>query len=262
MKRVFLFLGFISLIFFVTACSRVSADANEEVIFDYHPVFWGKKGIDPIPFNSGSCFKLPWTKVHKFIMSPVQYEEGFKNLISSDQASVNLNAFITLQIEPGKSPELLKRYGIDWYKNNVQEVFREIIRNKLCFYNLKELTTDRILYENIKEDVYKKMIEYINKKQIPVSIENLVISKAEPSESVREEMDNLAKENVKLETEVLKRKTAEASLDRIVLEARAIKMAIGESGLTPTLYVELQKILALAENQSKSVILLANDKGE
>jgi hypothetical protein len=231
------------------SCSRESADINEEVVFDKHPLF-GRGGIDRTPLQEGSCLKSPYTKAYKFVMTPIQYEEGFTNLVTKDQTSVNLNAFLTLQIQRGKTPRLLEDFGMDWYRHNVQERFREIVRDKLCSFPMLALVGQRQLYDGeIKEHLITATADFIRKKGVPVDVLSVVISKVEPPEEVRKEMNNLSIETSKLQTEQQRLLTEEARLAAEIAKAKADKAYCKEMGFTPAQYIDYLRALAL-QNRS------------
>jgi regulator of protease activity HflC (stomatin/prohibitin superfamily) len=248
-KKIFYCLGIFStfLVLFL-ACSRVSADINEEVVFDKHPIF-GKGGIDMIPLEQGSCVVSLYTKTYKFVMTPVQHEENFSNLSTSDQTFVNLNAFLTLKLQKRKTPLLLRGWGMNWYENNVQEAFREMVRTKLCAFPMLDLVANRQIYDEIKEDLRKQIEEYIVKTGLPIEVTALVISKVEPPEEIRNELNTLSQEKAKEKTQKQRLKTEEARLATERARAKADQAYMKEMGFTPAQYIEYLRAKAL-ENRS------------
>lgn len=252
MKKLFWFIGIISLlsVLFIS-CSRVSADINEEVVFDKHPVF-GKGGIDMNPLQEGSCIKSPFTKTYKFVMTPTRYEENFTNIYTLDRTSVSLNAFLTLRLIKGKTPVLLRNFGVDWYENSLQEPFREMIRNKLCTYSMIELVSGRNIHEEGKDEIQKKIEDYIKTLDMPVEVVTLVISKVEPPEEVQKELNTLAQEKAKEKTQEQRIKTEKAKWEANKAQADAEKILYTGMGFTPAQYIDYLRAMAL---QNRSDIL-------
>jgi regulator of protease activity HflC (stomatin/prohibitin superfamily) len=249
MKRLFFLLGFFFLLFICfLCCSRVSADINEEVVFDKHPLF-ARGGIDMIPLQQGSCVVSPYTKTYKFVMTPVQYEENFTNLSTSDQTFVDLNAFLTLKIQRGKSPLLLREFGEKWYENNVQEAFREMVRNKLCVFSMLDLVANRKIYDEIKEDIRKQVEEYIIKTGLQIEVTALVISKVEPPEAIRNELNTLSQEKAKGQTQKQQQETEELRLETERARAKADRAYMEEMGFSRDQYIDYLKAKAL-QNRS------------
>jgi regulator of protease activity HflC (stomatin/prohibitin superfamily) len=258
MKRLFWFIGVLLTLFaFFAGCSRVSADINEEVVFDKHP-FFEEGGIDMVPLKQGSCYKSATTKAYKFVMTPTQFEENFTNLFTRDQTSVNLNAFLTLQLKKGKTPLLLYDFGLDWYKNSIQEPFREMVRNKLCTFDMLELVSGRGIYDTIKYEIQEQIKEHINKIKIPVDVIALVISKVEPPEEVRNELNLISLEKSKKQTQILRLQTEEARLESEKASAKADRAYMLEMGFNQSQYIEYLRAKAL-QNRS-DVIRIENIK--
>lgn len=259
MKQISIIAASIAFLMFICALIfRVPANINEEVVFEKHPVLWGRKGIDPKPLTAGSCVKLPWTRAYRFNMLPVQYVEQFENLISRDDASMSVNAFLTLQIKEGESPRMLRKFGLEWYENNVKEPFREIVRDELCAYDLKVLVSSREVYaQGIKDAIRESLEEYIYRKGIPVAIENIVISTAEPSEDVRIVMDELSKENSRLDAEKQRRETQLVRQETERARAEADRIYMRTIGFTPQQYILYLRAQALMANPG-NVLRLEN----
>jgi hypothetical protein len=71
----------------------------------------------------------PTTEVIDVDIRPVQHSEHFE-IISAENATVPFDAFIIANVLEGRSPELITRFGPNWYANNVKESFRTFVREK------------------------------------------------------------------------------------------------------------------------------------
>jgi hypothetical protein len=49
----------------------------------------------------------------------IKYPEPLDDIISNENNPLDFNTMITLKINEGKSPVLLKNYGTNWYENNI-----------------------------------------------------------------------------------------------------------------------------------------------
>jgi len=239
----------------ILGCSREAVDANEEGVFIKKPYFFGRGGVSDQPLLQGAEWKVFSTDFIKFIMSPVQYEEPFEDLVAKDNNLVNTNAYLTLQIESGRTPELLKNFGENWYKNNVQETFRKITRDKLCEYGMFELTTNRQVYTEINAEIDKNLREYFAERGLPVAIKSVVISRAQPSKGVLEEIDRTG---VQMQAELTQNKRInmeQAREEAELARAKADKAYMKEMSLTPDQFISLR---ALEIEKEKLEILKNN----
>ena len=249
------FLIVISLIVTIFSCSRESVDANEEGVFIKKPYFFGKGGVSSQPLRQGSEWKVFSTDFIKFIMSPVQYEEPFEDLVAKDNNLINTIAYLTLQIEAGRTPELLKNFGENWYKNNVQETFRKITRDKLCEYGMFELTTNRQVYAEINIEIDNRLRDYFSERGLPVAIKSVVISRAQPSKGVLEEIDRTGVQMQAELTQGKRIKTEQAREDAELARAKADKAYMKEMNLSPDQFISLR---ALEIEKEKIEMLKSN----
>jgi len=252
MKRSLVYLGIVSLclICFIS-CSRVSADINEEVVFDKHPIF-GEGGIDMVPLQEGSCITSPYTKTYKFTMTPTQYEENFTNLFTNDQTSVNINVFLRLKPQRGRTPVLLRDFGVDWYKNSLQEFVREIVRNKLSSFSMLELVANSKIFDEAKTVIQKQIEEYVIKIDLPVDVISFVVSKVEPPVEIRNELNTLSQEKAREQAQKQRLRTEEARLIANRAQAKAEVELYKGMGFTPAQYIDYLRAIAL---RSRSDIL-------
>ena len=239
----------------IIGCSREAVDANEEGVFVKKPYFFGKGGVSDQSLLQGSEWKVFSTDFVKFIMSPVQYEEPFEDLVAKDNNLINTNAYVTLQIETGRTPELLKNFGENWYKNNVQETFRKITRDKLCEYGMFELTTNRQVYTDINNDIDNSLREYFVERGLPVAIKSVVISRAQPSKGVLEEIDRTG---VQMQAELTQNKRIameKAREEAELARAKADKAYMREMNLSADQFISLRAL----EIEKEKVEMLKNN---
>jgi len=239
----------------ILSCSREAVDANEEGVFIKKPYFFGKGGVSDYPLLQGSEWKVFSTDFVKFVMSPVQYEEPFEDLVAKDNNLVNTNAYLTLQIEPGRTPDLLRKFGENWYKNNVQETFRKITRDKLCEYGMFELTTNRQVYTEINADIDKSLREYFADRGLPVAIKSVVISRAQPSKGVLEEIDRTGVQMQAELTQNKRIKMEQAREEAELARAKADKAYMREMNLSADQFISLRAL----EIEKEKVEMLKNN---
>lgn len=91
----------------MAGCITPSIDAGHEGVLVAKPILFGHGGVDPTPATTGRVAVAPTTDVME-----------------------------------GRSPELISRYGPNWYANNVKEAFRTFVREEVQKYQLFELTTN------------------------------------------------------------------------------------------------------------------------
>ena len=133
-----------------SSCSLVGVDADQEGVFIKKPWFFGSGGISETPLSEGSEWRVWSTSFIKFTMTPIQYDEKFDDIMSSDNTPVDLSAHVLIKIIDGKTPLLLDKFGISWYQNDIQKTFCNDIRNEISKYPMMELTCKRSIYDSLR----------------------------------------------------------------------------------------------------------------
>ena len=172
---------------FLTGTGCVAIDAGHEGVLVEKPFFFGHGGVDPIPATTGRVMVAPTTEVVDVDIRPLQYSEHFE-IISAENAPVSFDAFMIANAIEGRSPELVRKFGPNWYANNVKEAFRTIVREEVQKYPLFALTTDpttrQKLQDAIAQEVRTKLIE---KNNLPVHLVRVVVGSILPPKGVIEQ---------------------------------------------------------------------------
>jgi regulator of protease activity HflC (stomatin/prohibitin superfamily) len=170
-----------------SGCILPAIDAGHEGVLVAKPLLFGHGGVDPVPATTGRVMVAPTTEVIDVDIRPVQYSEHF-DIISQENAPVSFDAFLIANVVEGRSPELVSRFGPNWYQNNVKEAFRTFVREEVQKYPLFRLTTDpgtrTKLQDAIEQEVRTRLIE---KQRIPVRLNRIVIGSILPPKGVLEQ---------------------------------------------------------------------------
>lgn len=179
--------GTLCLLLASSGCLLVGVEAGHEGVLVPKPFFFGHGGVDPVPATTGRVLIAPTTEVIDVDIRPVQHSEHF-DIISAENAPVSFDAFLIANVMEGRSPELISRFGPNWYLNNVKEAFRTFVREEVQKYPLFQLTTDpktrARLQDAIEQEVKTRLIE---KQNIPVRVNRVVIGSILPPKGVLEQ---------------------------------------------------------------------------
>ncbi|HKC93226.1 MAG TPA: SPFH domain-containing protein, partial [Nitrospira sp.] len=230
----------IGLLLIGTGC--VAIDAGHEGVLVEQPFFFGHGGVDPVPSKTGRVWVALTTKAIEVDVRPVQYSEHF-DIISAENAPVSFDAFLIANVVEGRSPELIARYGQNWYQQNVKEAFRTFVREEVQKYPLFQLTTDPTtrtkLQEAIAREVQTKLIE---KQSIPVRLNRVVVGSILPPKGVVEQTTQTIIQEQRKITMVEFQKAEEAR-EKAEKQRGIADRAYRESlGLTAPEFVDLRRI--------------------
>ena len=220
----------------------VAIEAGHEGVLVEQPFFFGHGGVDPIPTKTGRVIVAPTTKVIDVDIRPIQYSEHF-DIISAENAPVSFDAFLIANVMEGRSPELINRFGPNWYQNNVKEAFRTFVREEVQKYPLFQLTTDPTtrtkLQDAIAREVQTKLIE---KQTIPIRLNRIVVGSILPPKGVVEQTTQTIIQEQRKITMVEFQKAEEAR-EKAERQRGIADRAYRESlGLTAPEFVDLRRI--------------------
>ena len=241
MKKV-LFLVLTIMSMCLTSCSLSKVNADEEGVFVKKPWFFGSGGVSDTPLSQGSEWKVFTTSFVKFKIVPVQYNESFSDIMSSDNTPVDLTAHVLIQINKGETPILLKNFGQNWYENDIQKDFCNEVRNEISKHPMMELTCKRDIYDAASKKIEDYLISKIKSEKIPITILKVIIDKASPNSEVMEEYNHTAAQIQAKQTQQaaaqmqVARKVAEENR-AIADDAYRMKM-----GLSADQYIKLRQL--------------------
>ncbi len=247
------------------SCHGVRPDADEESVLIHKPWFFGHGGVDEKPVTTG--LRWCWWSTHSetFKIVPIKYEEKLDDIVTNENTPLDFNMTITLQIERGRTPELLKNYGVHWYENNIQEIYINTSRDYVSRYSPFDLTSNREVIAQIDSSVRVDMINYINKlsldKPFPVKVVNVITGKAIPNKEQMAEMNNTA---AQIQAKVTQERRVEMEEAREKAErqrAIADKAYQREMGLSTDQFIALRAWEIIAEKEGANIDVLFNADG-
>lgn len=241
-RYLLLLFALVGLLATAPGCMLPAIDAGHEGVLVAKPILFGHGGVDPIPVTTGRVAVAPTTEVIQVDVRPVQFAEHF-DIISAENAPVSFDAFLIAQVIEGRSPELIARFGRNWYVNNVKEAFRTFVREEVQKYPLFELTTSpgtrTKLQDAIAQEVRTKLLEQQN---IPVRLIRVVIGSILPPKGVLEQTaQTIIQEQRKLT--MIEFQKAEEAREKAERQRGIADRAYREHlGLTAPEFVDLRRI--------------------
>jgi SPFH domain / Band 7 family len=232
--------GGLSIVLMGVGC--VAIEAGHEGVLVEQPAFFGHGGVDPVPTKTGRINVWPTTKVIDVDIRPIQYSEHF-DIISAENAPVSFDAFLIANVIEGRSPELISKYGPNWYANNAKEAFRTFVREEVQKYPLFQLTTDPTTRQKLQDAIAKEVqTKLIEKQGIPVRLNRVVVGSILPPKGVVEQTTQTIIQEQRKITMVEFQK-AEESREKAEKQRGIADRAYRESlGLTAPEFVDLRRI--------------------
>jgi regulator of protease activity HflC (stomatin/prohibitin superfamily) len=234
--------GVMGLLLATSGCIMPAIDAGHEGVLVAKPILFGHGGVEPVPAATGRVMVAPTTEVIDVDIRPIQHSEHF-DIISAENAPVSFDAFLIANVIEGRSPELISRFGPNWYLNNVKEAFRTFVREEVQKYPLFELTTKPAtrakLQDAVEQEVRSRLIE---KQGIPIRLNRVVIgSILPPREVLKQTEQTIVQEQRKIT--MIEFQRAEEAREKAERQRGIADRAYREHlGLTAPEFVDLRRI--------------------
>jgi regulator of protease activity HflC (stomatin/prohibitin superfamily) len=224
----------------IAGCSTYAPDAGHEVVLIEKPWLFGHGGVDPDPVRTGRTFAALTTDGVDVEMRPERYEQDLPDTMTSDGVPVSFHAIVTLQVTD--SVALIKGFGQRWYKNNVEQVFGQFVRQAVRKHGMNETAISTTALDAIDDEIRDNLAKFIEDKKLPVRLVTMTVGRANPPDAIKNQRIETAAQEQRIQTEI-QIKNAEVQR-RAAEEARAAadnayRQAIG---LSPEQYVQLKRI--------------------
>ncbi|KRB56630.1 peptidase [Rhodanobacter sp. Root179] len=249
-----------SMLLACSGCTVVSPDAGQQAVLIDKPVLFGHGGVRDQPVTTGLTYTWFSTKRIYVNMFPQQYDGNFGDLMSSDGVPLDFHAIIRLQVTDPVA--LVKNFGQDWYKNNVEQEFFNRVRSAVKKHGMNETAIQTTAIDEIDSEVSREMTEYLNQNKLPIRLLKITVGKANPPDAVRNQRVETAQQEQRVLTEQ-KRDLAEQSrkaAEQSRAEAdNAYRLAMN---LSPAQFVEMERIKMQTEvcavNDAKCTFIIGS----
>lgn len=249
-----------------SSCQFVSPNADEEAVLIDKPWFFGHGGVDETPISTGLKWCWASTSSETFKIIPVRYDESFDDIFSNDNTPLDFNTYISIQIESGKTPILLKNYGVNWYKNNIQVYYRNKTREYVSLYSPFDLISNRDISARIDSALIIDMRNYVSNlskdKEFPIKIISVTTGAARPNKEQLAEMNKTAQAIQAAKTQQRNKEMEEARASAEKAKAIADKAYQTEMGLTPAQFIQLKYIDMIANKNGANIDVLIGGGAE
>ncbi len=224
----------------LAGCSVYAPDAGHEIVLVKKPLFFGHGGVDPDPVTTGRSYGAITTDGVDVYMQPQRFEQELDDTMSADGVPLGFHAIINLQVTD--SVDLVKNFGPDWYKNNVEQEFAQLVRQAVRKRGMNEIAIQTSAIDAVDAEVSNGMTAYMKDKGLPLKIITMTVGRANPPDAIKNQRIETAAQEQRVQTE-MQIKLAEDQRRLAETSRAAADNAYREAiGLSPEQYVQLKKI--------------------
>lgn len=227
------------------SCTVVTPEQGQEAVLIDRPILFGHGGIRPESIKPGRSYT--WFSVRKVYVNvyPQQFEANFTDLMSSDGVPLDFHAVIRMQVTDPVA--LIRDFGEDWYRQNVEQQFYNRVRNAVKKHGMNETAINTTAIDEIDAEVTGDLNKYLAETKIPARLLNVTVGKANPPDAIKTQRVETAAQQQRVLTEG-QRKLAEDGRKSAEESRAAADNSYREAmHLSPSQFVEIERIKMLKE---------------
>lgn len=244
----------------LTGCHKANPNAGEEAILVMKPWIFGHGGVCEKPVTSGLTWCALTTKVYYMDVIPIRYTEKFDDLFSNDNTPLDFETCIVLKVKNGETPKLYENYGMDWYKINIQPIYRNKTRDYVSIYSPFDLISNREVLKHIDSCILNDMrncVNELNKRSpFPVEVISVTTGAAKPNAGQLNEMNKTAAAIQAAKTQQRVKEMEDARAAAEASRAIADKQYQNTMNLSTEQFIQLKYIEMIANKPDANIDVL------
>ena len=219
---------------------RFSPDAGHEIVLVEKPWFFGHGGVDETPVRTGLTFGAITTQGVDVYMQPQKFETQLPDTMTSDGVPIDFHAIMVLQVVD--SVRLIKNFGPDWYRNNLEEPFKTMVRQAVRKRGMNETAISTTALDAIDAEIHDALNAFIQEKALPVRLITMTVGKANPPDSVKHQRIETATQEQRIQTEKQTKLAEDQRLQAEQSRAMADNAYRESMHLSPEQFIQLETI--------------------
>jgi len=257
-------IGIAILLVLITASfCRVTVEPGHELVYNAKPmIFLWTGGVNSTPLHEGSGFAAPTTSTIEVDMLPMTYDEEFKDIMPKDNNPVDYHAAVRLRIVD--SVAMVKNFGTNWYKENVQRPFQTMNRQELRQYSMPELALQQEVVLMVEQTLKSQLTEYvkaIHRKDgtpggLPVEVQDVTLGRISPQHEIVAAYNETGVQQQRAKTEHQRALAEDARKEAETKRAQADRSYQDAMGLNAAQYIQLMQIKMCADKQGGCTVIL------
>lgn len=183
-----------------------SPDAGHEIVLVKKPLIFGHGGVDSEPVKTGLTVAAITTQGVDVYVQPLKYETQLDDTMTQDGVPISFHAIMVLKVTD--SVNLIKNFGPDWYRNNLEEPFKTMVRQAVRKHGMNETAISTVALDAIDAEIRDGLTAFITSKGIPVTLVTMTVGRANPPDAIKNQRIETAAQEQRSNTEK-QRKLAE-----------------------------------------------------
>src|SRR5712672_1352507 len=224
----------------LVGCSVYSPDAGHEVVLIEKPWIFGHGGVDSDPVKPGRTFGAITTEGVDVYMQPQKFDTEMHDTMTSDGVPISFHAIVVLQVTD--SVVLIKNFGANWYRNNLEEQFKTMVRQAVRKRGMNETAISTSALDAIDAEIRDQLVAFIAAKKLPVQLVTMTVGRANPPDAIKNQRIETAAQEQRIQTEKQKKLAEDSRMQAEQSRANADNAYRESMHLSPEQFIQLKQI--------------------
>lgn len=224
----------------LAGCSVFSPDPGHEIVLVKKPFFFGHGGVVDEPVTTGRTFGAITTGGIDVYMQPQRFDVEMEDTMTKDGVPIDFHAVVSIQITD--SVKLIRTFGEDWYKNNLDQPFRTAVRQAVRKRGMNETAISTTALDEIDAEIRDDMIAFFKQINLPMKLITMTVGRANPPDSVKHQRIETATQEQRIQTEQQRKLAEDQRMKAEQSRANADNAYRESMHLSPEQFIQLETI--------------------
>lgn len=192
-----LLFGFLALLMF-NPWKRVKTEVGNQTVVVDTPLIFGAGGVRDKALEPGAEWIWRTTNLYPVNPKPFIITRAIDDFVSVDNILLDFESTVTVQVTDW--PRMMKEFGPEWWKNNLERPYFSFVREEIKVRSMKEMMSSITASKEVDDSLTEDLTNKVKELNLPVKIVEINLGRAKPNSKILEQMNDTAAEQQRLLT--------------------------------------------------------------
>ncbi|QVD49302.1 hypothetical protein LUCX_232 [Xanthomonas phage vB_XciM_LucasX] len=177
---------------------RVKTEVGNQTVVVDTPLIFGAGGVRDKALEPGAEWIWSTTKLYSVNPKPFIISRAIDDFVSVDNILLDFESTVTVQVTDW--PRMMKEFGPEWWKNNLERPYFSFVREEIKVRSMKEMMSSTTVSKEVDDSLTTALTNKVKELNLPVRIVEINLGRAKPNAKILEQMNDTAAEQQRLLT--------------------------------------------------------------
>jgi regulator of protease activity HflC (stomatin/prohibitin superfamily) len=224
------------------------------------PYFFGHEGVRQQPIIEGRAILFKTSAVIPVRVTPQSIQIGVDDYSTSD--NIFLDFQTTIQYQITDPVELVRNFGVDWFKINVERQYLSVVRESVKKRTMSDMISSVSESTKVDDEVTRGLVSLVKESKLPVKILGVSLGRAQPNKEVLAQMNETAAQQQRFKTLEAAERAEQKRRDEQIAKANADNAYRNAIGMNAEQFIALEHIKRWTEACAKAATCVINPNGQ